>query len=206
MCTFSAGDFSFQHQLFDIDSVIKNKSCFFCVCHIVGGEKKKKKPTPCNYKPAPVMYLWEKRAAICVNVKEKKTPLCSFLEQTLLTWNSSASYRTGSAPCQQPLRFRCVCLIFWNYFYGVNTKIDWNSKIQDWTCCIWIPHRFPLNTATACCSARAHPTIRRRVLSAGGRPSSPSARTKKKRDPTVWNCRPHARSTTSAGRQSFVST
>lgn len=70
-------------------------------------------------------------------------------------------------------------------------------------CCavILVPRRFLRSTAMACCSAHAHLVTRQHVLNAGVRPSFPSARTKKNRDPTVSNCRPPARPTTSAGRK-----
>lgn len=67
-----------------------------------------------------------------------------------------------------------------------------------------MPHRFLPNTATACCSARAHSVTRQRVPNADVRPSSQSARTKKNRNPTVWSCRSPARPTTSAGIKPFI--
>ncbi len=69
---------------------------------------------------------------------------------------------------------------------------------------ILVPHRFLRSTAMACCSAHAHLVTRQRVLNAGVRPSSLSARMKKNRNPTVSNCRPPARPTTSAGRKQFA--
>lgn len=90
----------------------------------------------------------------------------------------------------------------WAHFFKCSYNLNVTVKVKKlkWNF-IQLPHRFLLNTATVCCSAHAHPTIRRHALNAGGRPSFPSARTKKSRDPTVWNCRHLARPTTSAGRQ-----
>lgn len=97
-----AGGVSFQQQLFDIDSVIKHKRCFICVC--ATSFKKKY-----NYNPAPVMSLWNYRGTIYVNVNENK---CLFvvLECHIVKFTVTPLYLIQLSMWQLAVHVTSVCV------------------------------------------------------------------------------------------------